>query len=368
MYEISVIVPMYNAEKYIKEAIDSVCCQTIGFEGLQLILVDDASKDNTSAIAQEYATKYDNINYLRLDGKSGSAGKTRNEGFNLVKGKYIMYLDADDRLEQNACEILYKTIEEKEADCVIANYRNMDENGKVWEEAVLNVEKYEDFEINMRDYEKSFHVLNSAVWNKIYKTDFIREKQIKFLEGVTAEDAYFCIQCFLEANKIYYCNQVVYQYRMRNKGDLSVSNECNMVYFDKYNQGYEAIYHQFEKYENKEFFRFFFTKTILFILYKFIDSTLLSKEERIKVLQKMHWLFLLIKEEKVIITEDFIMQIVNSIQEEKYEEAIYLCDFLAKIRRNLPKEVNARMEQQDSKKYKGAILLEKLQSEPKETF
>ncbi len=358
MYAISIIIPMYNAEKYIKDAIESVCKQTIGFEKIQLILVDDASEDATTYIAKQYVEKYTNIEYMRLERKSGSAGKPRNEGFKLATGKYTMYMDADDMLEVDACEVLYNTIEEQGAQCVIANYRNMDEDGTKWEEAVVDKKKYDCFEVNMEDYAKSFFILDSAVWNKIYVTSFIREKNIKFLEGITAEDAFFCIRSFLEAEKIYYCNHVVYCYRMRNKTNLSVSNECNLVYFKRYNQGYLQIYNQFARYNNKEFFRFFFTKAILFMIYKFVDSTLLSLEERKEVLKLMEWFFSLPKEKAVIITEESINAILSKIQEHNYEQAIFLCDFLAKVRKDLPKEINAKMEQQDDVKYIKAICKE----------
>ena len=111
---------MYNVEKYLEECIKSVIRQTIGFENIELIIVDDCSTDKSFEIAQRYSQKYENCIAIHLDQKSGSAGKPRNEGMKVAKGKYLMFSDPDDFFNLSAFEKMYNAIEEKKADFVIA--------------------------------------------------------------------------------------------------------------------------------------------------------------------------------------------------------------------------------------------------------
>ena len=102
-YKISVIVPIHNVAKYIGESLDSILNQTIGHENLQVIMVDDGSTDESPAIMEEYSKKYPNFVSKRLDNKSGSAGRPRNEGLALATGKYVMFIDPDDFYTEDAC-------------------------------------------------------------------------------------------------------------------------------------------------------------------------------------------------------------------------------------------------------------------------
>ena len=101
-YRISVIVPIYNVEKYLEEAIESVINQTMDFEKyIQLILINDGSQDSSEAICKEYQKKYpDNITYIYKE--NGGVSSARNMGFDLVRGKYVTFLDPDDKWEENS--------------------------------------------------------------------------------------------------------------------------------------------------------------------------------------------------------------------------------------------------------------------------
>lgn len=353
MYQISIIIPMHNVEKYLPKAINSVIKQTIGFQNIELILVDDASTDTTSSISKDFCKLYNNIKYIHLPQTSGSAGHPRNIGIEFVTSDYIMYMDADDLLDSEACKTLYKKCIETNADCIIANYKNMDEDGTIWDTPQFDLQKYTDFKIDINhNYQKSLFVLESAVWNKIYKTSFIKDNNLRFLEGVPAEDAYFCLSSFLTSSNLYYTNSIIYYYRLRNKNNLSVSNNCKLDFFKKYNEGYQKIYNMFQNYpNNSELKRFFFTKAILFMIYKFIDSELMTDEEKIQVFELMHWFYSLTKTHQVIITEPYISMIIDSIIEKEYDKAITLCNFMRELRKDLPKEINANMSEQNDTKY-----------------
>ena len=101
-YKISIIIPIFNVEFYIERCLFSIFNQTIGFENLEVILVDDVSNDRTHYIIEKYASRYDNIKYKILDENSGAAGKPRNVGIELASADYIMFIDPDDFFTNDA--------------------------------------------------------------------------------------------------------------------------------------------------------------------------------------------------------------------------------------------------------------------------
>ena len=106
MYKVSVIVPVYNSADKLQRAFDSVYNQSLGFENIELILIDDASTDNSRDIIDNYVSKYDNVKSIYLDENSGYAGRPRNIGVHNANAPYLMFLDADDFYFENACELL----------------------------------------------------------------------------------------------------------------------------------------------------------------------------------------------------------------------------------------------------------------------
>lgn len=126
-YKISVIVPVFNAESDLKSAIESIINQTFGFENIELILVDDASTDNSKEIIMEYQSTYGNIKLVELRQNSGLPGKPRSIGIDYATSDYIVFLDSDDTYQNVAFEILYDAIEKENADFAIAShYINLD--------------------------------------------------------------------------------------------------------------------------------------------------------------------------------------------------------------------------------------------------
>ena len=136
--EISIIVPIYNAEKFLPEAIESLINQT--FKDIEIILVNDGSPDGSQKICEKYAEKDERI--IVVNKENGGLADARNAGMKVATGKYIMFLDADDMFEPDSCENMYKVIEKNNADYVIGNYQNCYEDGTLWEKPVFNKEKY----------------------------------------------------------------------------------------------------------------------------------------------------------------------------------------------------------------------------------
>lgn len=352
MYDITIIIPVYNAEEYLEELLQSIVNQSKDLKTIEVIMVDDNSTDNSINIIKKYVKQYENFKMIHLSQNHSIGGTARNEGLKIAQGKYVMFADADDFYCNNTCEIMYNAIESKNADFVIGNYINTDRDGILWGKPVFNIEKYKDFKLSITDYTKSFFVLNGAVWNKIFRKDFVQKNQIKFLEGVPAEDAYFVTTCFMKSNKVYYIKDIIYCYRQRTSGNKSVSFSCSKIYFDRINEAYKAIYENFKKNNQIKFYRYMYAKNMSYQLYKFIDSKVLKKKERIQILKDMKWFYELSKELKVPACQEAQQLIINEIIEEDYEQAINYCEIVADIRKILPKEIREDMSRPDAKLYK----------------
>lgn len=353
MYKITIIIPVYNAEKYLRQLLDSIINQTMDYRELQVIMVDDLSKDASREIMKEYSNQYDNFVSIELSKNNKIAGKARNEGLKRAQGKYLMFADSDDFYMPNACETMYKTIEEKQADFVTANYINAEQNGTLWSIPIFDLDKYPSFKLDIKDYDKSFFILSSSVCNKIFRRQFVEENGIYFLEGTPAEDAFFTTSCFLKTDRVYYNNSIIYCYRQRNgTPELnSVSFYCSKRYFDRLNKAYYAIYENFMKSGHVNFYRYTYAKNMSYMLYKFIDSPILTKEDRISILKQMRWFYKLSVELKVPAAQTCQNMIIEKILQEDYEEAVNYCTLVADIRSYLPKEIKEGMSRPDAQMY-----------------
>lgn len=213
MPDISIIVPIYNAEKYLNCCIDSLINQTK--KELEFILVNDGSTDNSENIIKKYKDK--RIKYFKNENQG--IGKTRNFGIQKSTGKYLMFIDSDDYLSLNACEILYNNVSKNDLDVAICDYYKV-VNGKKTEE------KFIDFGITtLRDRPNLINEINLSPWNKIYKTSLIKDKNIKFVENLKYEDAPFVIECLKEAKKIGKVNKFLNYYVIHENSETTVRDK-----------------------------------------------------------------------------------------------------------------------------------------------
>lgn len=344
MYKISVILPAYNVDRYIRECIESVVNQTIGFENIQLIIVDDCSTDKTYEIAQEYESKYENCRVIHLDSNSGSAGKPRNEGIKIATGKYLMFADPDDFFELTAFETMYNAIEDKKADFIISNWNYTDIDGTKWEKPVFDAERFHNFKLSIHDYGDSFYIMNSSMCNKIFDREFIEKNQIRCLEYVPGEDTYFSMCAFLEAKNVYYIEDIIYYYRQRDKSDsLSISWNCSADFFKKMNISYRALYEKFVEKGQIQYYRFVYARNMTYLLYRFVDSTLMTDDERVEILGDMRWFYKLSKTLDVPACQKSLSTLIDKIINGEYKDVIDICKIIAEIRSYMPREIKQKM-------------------------
>ena len=215
MTDISIIVPIYNAEKYLKTCVDSLINQTK--KELEFILVNDGSTDSSEKIIKSYSDK--RIKYYK--NKNQGIGKTRNFGINKAKGKYIMFLDSDDYLDINACKELFEKAEEENLDLVINNFYRVDEVTKTQEEVIIEPFK----NTTLKDNKELLLNINLAPWNKLYKTTLLKDNNIKFVEDLKYEDAPFVVETIDKAKKIGHINKFLNYYVIHKNSETTVRDD-----------------------------------------------------------------------------------------------------------------------------------------------
>lgn len=239
MFKVSVIIPVFNVEDYIGAAFESLLNQTIGFNNLEVIFVDDASTDNSSLIIDEYSNEYSNVLSIHLDKNSGAAGKPRNVGMTYATADYLMFLDPDDVYINNACEVLYDEITAENLDVVsgIHTLNGGDLQPLLWKHILtdpyiedrIRMQKARDtvkdssFSLKFTSIDDCPRIItNFGMWTKIYKKSFIEDNNIKFLEGIPAQDTVFLFNVLLKARGIKFINKVITDHLTR---DSSISHE-----------------------------------------------------------------------------------------------------------------------------------------------
>lgn len=213
MVDTSIIVPIYNASKYLKKCLDSLVNQTK--KELEFILINDGSTDDSESIIKSY-----NDNRIKYFKRSNHGiGKTRNFGINKSTGKYIMFLDSDDYLEENACELLYEKIEKDKLDLVVCDFYNVIKETKV-------CEKNASFKNTaLKDNPDLLLNINLAPWNKIYRSDLIKKNNIKFIEDLKYEDVPFVALSLLKSKRIGKVDKPLIYYTIHEKSETTVRDE-----------------------------------------------------------------------------------------------------------------------------------------------
>lgn len=212
IYKFSIVMAIYNVEKYLEEAILSVINQSIGFEkSVQLILVNDGSKDGSHYICEKYKQLYpDNIVYITKE--NGGVSSARNEGMKYIKGKYMNFLDADDKLEINALEIVYDFFETVYENVDIVSIPIKFFEGKI-EEHILN---YKYSKQRVIDLDKEYTMIQLSSSSSFIKSSL--KESFKFNENMKyAEDADLVNKILLEKNTLGVVNECYYLYRFRSE-------------------------------------------------------------------------------------------------------------------------------------------------------
>ena len=281
------IIPTFNVESDIQRPINSLFNQTIGFENIELIFIDDCSTDNTQNIILDYATKYDNIKYLFLEKNSGSAGKPRNIGIKYATADYIMFLDNDDEYVPEACEILYKKIKETDANLIICSKTN--DLYSINESPIKTSESPTFQEINILENPNYLYSpytkYGGAMWCKIFKREFILKNNIQCLEKLP-EDVYFMHQCYYQNPKILFLtNLSLYNHYFYRVAGTSITVSSSYNFLKKSFLMFDKLKELSLKYKNTEkFFNRYVQLYFNVLIYHIIISNS-TKNEKISLMK-----------------------------------------------------------------------------------
>lgn len=222
MKKVSIIIPVYNVEKYIRECLDSIINQT--YTNLEIILVDDESKDSSGAICDEYALKDSRIRVVHK--VNGGAASARNVALDLVTGDYISFVDSDDYVEHNYIELLVYNLEEHNADISICSYYDLYTNKSIHhnleDKTFTNVQYLQNF---LTDW------TSGILWNKLFKKEVLHN--IYFIEGRRIDDEFFTYRGVLNSKSIIRFNIPLIYYRQRKSSVMQNDKNKQLILRDR---------------------------------------------------------------------------------------------------------------------------------------
>lgn len=220
---ISVVMAVYNCEKYLDQNITSVLNQS--FSDFEFIIVNDASTDRSQEIIDKYAKQDKRIRTYKNKKNSGAAA-TRNEGLKHIRGKYTLVIDSDDALRPQALEKSYKRAEKENLDIFIFLPTAFNDKTQQYEYApAINTHYLREHNLRVFSYRQIindlFDVMMLCAWNKFIRTDLIKKNNLHFEAHKYYDDSYFAVMALLKAERIGYTEESLYIYRINRKGSQS---------------------------------------------------------------------------------------------------------------------------------------------------
>lgn len=210
---ISIIVPVYNVEKYVKKCIESIIEQT--YKNLEIILIDDGSTDESGKICDEFNNKDKRIKVIHK--QNGGLSDARNVGIDNANGEYVSFIDSDDYVNDDYIELLFDTVKQYDADMSIASHR------VIYEKNIIDRSTGENFCTEPKEILEMLlydNGIDTSAWGKLYKKSLFNE--IRFPKGRLFEDSATTYKLIDKSKKIAVCSKPIYNYVIRNN---SISNE-----------------------------------------------------------------------------------------------------------------------------------------------
>lgn len=217
--KVSIIVPVYNAERTIDRCIDSLINQT--YKNIEIILINDGSKDNSLILLEEYSD-YKQVKIINQ--KNAGPGAAKNVGLNNIKGDYVFFVDSDDFIQNQTIEILMNIVIKEGLDLVQCNY----------EKGTSNIFNDKSLEVSytLMDNHSVFQSVfaNSVMWGKIIKAEVL--ENIRFDEGKPIDDESIVYKVYYKSNKIAYTNSKLYYYTINTKGIMHSNRPVDMSFIE----------------------------------------------------------------------------------------------------------------------------------------
>lgn len=227
MPKISVIIPVYNAEKYLRRCLGSICAQT--FTDFEVICINDGSIDKSKKILDEYATR--DKRFTVIDKKNAGVSAARNDGIKRARGGYIHFIDADDFIDLNYYEKMFSSAQDANADMVCSGFitdtkyaRNIEYGHKFVKRTVYSKMRW------------TYALTDGYVWRYLFRTEFVKKHKLMFdTKMMSQEDAIFVLNAIAVANAIVFVPNVYYHYMFN---DMSALNNRDVAHHKKIKEQY----------------------------------------------------------------------------------------------------------------------------------
>lgn len=221
--KVSIIIPVYNVEKYLEECLNSAVNQTL--KEIEIICVNDGSTDSSLEILKKYEEKYNNITIINQENKGLSGA--RNSGLNKAKGKYIYFFDSDDIIDLNTCKECYLLCEDERLDILTFDAEVFYDNMNVKSNYKFN---YDRKNILRHDVMRGYDYYKYCILNNVYRSsaclqifnkEFLNKNELYFYEGILHEDELFTIKATLLSNRISYIDKQFFKRRVRENSIMT---------------------------------------------------------------------------------------------------------------------------------------------------
>lgn len=215
--KVSIIVPVYKVEKYLHRSMDSLVNQTL--DGVEIICINDGSPDNCLSILKEYQANYPNKNIVIIDKKNEGVWKGRFDGIAKARGEYIGFTDSDDYIALDYAEKLYNAAKKSGADISICGFDRMDvDTGHVYSTEMI---QFEGKEIDMDKNPEDILSINTALWNKLYKAEVLKNMKNLPNPPRVFDDMMFLLLAYLNTKKMTFIKDSLYYYMVRQDSIMS---------------------------------------------------------------------------------------------------------------------------------------------------
>ena len=258
---VTLIIPVYNAERYLRRCLDSVAAQT--FTDMEVLLMNDGSTDGSLAICKEYEER--DLRFHTIDKENSGVSNTRNIAMKLARGMYLQFLDSDDWITPDATRLFVRAAEEYGCDMVISDFyrvvgERLSPKGDIEEEGVLT---REEFAAHMMENPADFYY--GVLWNKLYRRDIVEEHKLRMDTDISwCEDFMFNLE-YIRYAKVFYALHAPIYYYVKRKGSLasqginiSKTVKMKLNVFEYYNNFYKHVLEEEDYEKNRlQVYRFF---------------------------------------------------------------------------------------------------------------
>lgn len=227
---LSIIIPVYNVEKYIKKALESIYSQSFSHNEVEVIVVNDGTPDNSMLIVEEFERLYNNLHIINQQNKGLSGA--RNTGLKVAKGQYVWFVDSDDWVEPNSIPLILERIKGADGEVFVFRIKEYDENGNVIYERRFR--KDTEFTLTGIDtlLDSSFDHVPMQIF--IVNKAFLDNNSLRFVEGIQDEDVEFSARMLLRAKGVVFTTIISYCYLRRTSGNITAGKYMSKKRINSY--------------------------------------------------------------------------------------------------------------------------------------